>query len=453
MTEAAKVVHLIRNTSGYLDKLYLLKKNADVPGLREILRFIYNPYTKTGISAAKLNKALDIAAREPYKMGEEPFVSWQEMIKYLKTHQTGTDADLEKAASFISCTRTTFNQHPFTEELAKAIVTQDLQIGISAKSLNRAYGSNFIPTTGCMLGTNITDVPEHKLTWPCIVTEKLDGVRRLLVKENGVCRVFSRSGHEDFGLNDIISDAAALPDNRVYDGELLAIGSFANNIELRQATASRANIKSTKSGLSFNCFDMVPIEEFYAGRSEDNALTRKIILGATLMDESIQILYPEQWPKLIAAYGIHKDLTYIRPVPILGLVKSLAEIDSIVAPIWARGGEGVMLNTVNGLYEIKRSKALLKVKHVEEITLTVVDVYEGTGKYEDSMGGIVVSYKDFLVGVGSGFTDAMRAAIWAHPEKFVGRKVELDHFGESANKQGTVSLNCPIFKRFAGDEE
>ena len=35
---------------------------------------------------------------------------------------------------------------------------------------------------------------------------------------------------------------------------------------------------------------MVPIEEFYAGKSDDMAGVRKLLLGATLMDESIQIL-------------------------------------------------------------------------------------------------------------------------------------------------------------------
>jgi DNA ligase-1 len=453
MIEAAKVIQLVKNTSSRNDKLYLLQRNANVPGLKEILRFIYNPYAKTGIATGKLYKTLDFAeARGTYKMGDEHFVSYEDAIKYFKRHTTGTDADLVMAARFINCTKAMYAEAlPFVTEVAIGMVTQDFQIGVTAKSLNTVFGNTFIPTVGCMLGTKIDDLPAHKIGWPCVVTEKLDGIRRVLIKENGVCRMFSRSGHEDTGLVEIMAEAELLPDNRVYDGELLAIGNFKDNIALRQASMSRSAVKGIKTGLSFNVFDMLPVEEFYAGMSEDAAAVRKLLLGATLMDESIQLLkgLESNWPKLIASYGIHRQLKFIKPVPILGFVRNILDVEPIVEGIWARGGEGVMLNTAEGRYEIKRSKSLLKVKHTEEMILTVVDLLEGTGKYEDMLGALVVDYKGAKVGVGSGLDDSLRAAIWKHPEKYIGRKVEIETFGESTNAVGTRSLNCPIFIRFA----
>lgn len=451
MIEVAKVINLIGNTSSSNDKLYLLKKNENVPGLKTILKFIYDPYTRTGISKAKLAKALKIAEeRGPYVMGNEPFISYTEMIDYLKTHTTGNDCDITMAARFINCTKV---MYPEAEELAKAIVTQDLKIGVAATSLNKVYGADFIPKIGCMLGTLYGDVGPEKTKWPCIVTEKLDGIRRILVKENGVCRCYSRSGHEDTGLIEIVEDAKYLPNNTVYDGELLAAGTFKDCIAQRQATNSIANSKGDKTGLTFNVFDMVPLDEFRAGISNDKALVRKITLGATLMDESIQHLEPDKWPMLIQAFGIHTELKAIRPVPILGLVKCMADVEPIVNEIWARGGEGVMLNSTVGKYEIKRSKELLKVKHTEEHVLEVVDILEGTGKFEGMMGALVVDYNGNKLGVGSGFNDAQRKDIWDNPEKYLGRSIEIDTFGESTNALGEKSLNCPIFKRFVGEEE
>jgi hypothetical protein len=96
-------------------------------------------------------------------MGEEAFISYREVIKYFKSHNTGTDYDLAMAARFINCTKAMYSDNLFAEELAKAIVTQDLQIGVTAKTLNAVYGKYFIPTVGCMLGTNIADVPAHKI--------------------------------------------------------------------------------------------------------------------------------------------------------------------------------------------------------------------------------------------------------------------------------------------------
>lgn len=447
MIEVAEIINLIANTSGYNDKQYLLKKNEHVTGLKETLKFIYDPYTRTGISKAKLAKALKIASNLP---DTTQAISSSQMIDYLKSHTTGNDSDIAMAARFINCTKA---QHPEAEELAKAIVTQNLKIGLTATTLNAVYGKDFIPKVGCMLGTLYGEVGPEKTRWPCIVTEKLDGIRRILIKENGVCRCYSRSGHEDTGLVEIIADAKFLPNNAVYDGELLAAGTFKDCIAQRQATNSIANSKGTKTGLTFNVFDMMPVDDFKLGISHDSALLRKITLGATLMDESIQLLAAEKWPMLIQAFGIHQELKAIRSVPILGLVQGMGEVEPLVNAIWDRGGEGVMLNTALGKYEIKRSKDLLKVKHTEEYTLEVTDILEGSGKFEGMTGALVVSYKENKLGVGSGLNHAQRVEIWNNPDKYIGRSIEIDTFGESTNALGETSLNCPIFKRFVGELE
>lgn len=438
MKKVAEVIALVANTSGTNDKLYLLKKNENVPGLKEILRFIYNPYCKTGISSKKLDKGAFTSGLKP---------TWQDAIKYFSTHQTGSDADIGYGIRFILCTPDE------AKWLARAIVTQDLKIGVSVTSLNKVYGADFIPKIGCMLGTLYGDVGPQKTKWPCIVTEKLDGIRRILVKENGVVRCYSRSGHEDTGLLDIMYEAKFLPDNYVYDGELLAEGTFKDSIALRQATNSIANSKGIKVGLTFNVFDMIPVDEFKQGVSKWDASNRKIQLGATLKDPSISKLTPNHWEELIICYGIERDLKFIKAVPILGLVKGMHEVEPIVASIWKRGGEGVMLNTTGGKYVIKRSKELLKVKHTEEHVLPVVDIIEGTGKFEDMMGALVVEYKGNKLGVGSGFTESQRKHIWRNWDNYKGRQIEIETFGESKNALGEVSLNCPIFKRFVGEEE
>lgn len=446
MREVARVIVAVGKTSSYNDKLEILRRYGNTPGLKEILKFIYNPYCKTGISKAKLSKVM--STRPLSAPAEE--IDWTDALCYFSMHQTGTDADLRFARDFIC---TAFERYGDSAAfIAEAIVTQDLKIGITATSLNTVYGKDFIPKIGCMLGTPFGDVGADKVKWPCIVTEKLDGVRRILIKENGVCCMYSRSGHEDTGLVEVLADAKYLPNNFVYDGELLAKGTFNDSIAQRQATNSIAAGKGAKTGLTFNVFDMVPVDEFYAGKSKDSALNRKLRLGATLMDENTQIL-DERWAQLISAYGIYEDLQFIKPVPILGLVRNLDEVTPIVEQIWARGGEGVMLNTADGPYEVKRSRNLLKLKKTKEYILPVVDILEGTGKYEDSMGAIVVNYKGSAVGVGSGFTDYQRKTIWENADAYIGRKVEIETFGESMNAQGYVSLNCPIFRRFVGEVE
>ena len=443
MNVIADAIIRVGQANGTNDKLFLLKKYSAIPGFKDVLKFIYNPYCKTGISDSKLSKILVMVDRGDIA------IEWSDAIEYFSTHQTGSDADLLFAGRFLKYTRMKYGNDAF--RFACTMVTQNLKIGVSVTSLNKVYGDDFIPKTGCMLGTLYENVGPDKTKWPCIVTEKLDGVRRILVKENGVCRFYSRSGHEDTGLIEILAEAKYLPNNFVYDGELLAKGIYKDSIAQRQATNSIANMKGTKTGLTFNVFDMVPVADFYRGHCAIPARERKIRLGATLKDDSIKFI-DEDWQIRTLAFGIEQELKHIVPVPILGVVTNISGVEPIVEEIWKRGGEGVMLNSAAGPYEVKRSKHLLKIKHTEEFILTVVDMVEGTNKYEDSLGALIVDYKGNKVGVGSGFTDAQRKAIWANPDWHIGKKIEVECFGESKNAQGFISINCPIFKRFVGDE-
>ena len=443
MTKATEIIQELANTGSRNDKLAILQAYADESEFKEIMQFIYNPYVRTGISKAKLSRAINMNLQSSE-------ISTMEAIKYFKEHTTGSDADL----AFVSAYINQFEDGTPDRWIAEAIITQDLKIGVTSTSLNAVYGREFIPKTGCMLGTLFDDVGSNRVQWPCIVTEKLDGIRRVMIKENGIVRCYSRSGHEDTGMVEIINEAKFLPDNYVYDGELIAAGNFKDNIATRQATSSIANSGGMKKNLIFNVFDMIPIAQFYWGVSTENAAQRKIRLAATLDDQdSVFMMDPDNWQARIVnqrcSEDINIDMPHIKAVPILGVVKNFEEVAPIVERIWARQGEGVMLNVATGKYEIKRSKQLLKVKFVKEMTLPVVGFIEGQGKYEDMLGAIIVEYRGSKVGVGSGFTEAQRFEIWNNQEYYKGKLAEIDTFGESQNQAGMISLNCPIFKGWA----
>jgi DNA ligase-1 len=412
---------MLRNVmaaQGALTKQSLLKKYGEVVGFADVLQFIYNPYFKTGISRQKFGKAAYFAEvhKPTYTSGTDYTIF--ALIDYLWHNNTGTDADLLLIARHLCNTDAKW--------LVEAVVTQNAKIGVTATTLNKVFGPGFIPVVGCMLGTKYEDVAN--VQWPCIVTEKLDGIRRILIKDNGVCRMYSRSGHEDNSLVDILAEAVHLPDNHVYDGELIAIGEHKDAIATRQATSSASAKQGDKGGLVFNVFDTLPTMEFYSGVSSMYALMRKARLHKVL----------EELP----------DLRFIKEVPVLKIADNFDEVAAIAANIWNAGGEGVMLNEANSLYEVKRSKHLIKLKRVKEYELPVVGFLEGKGKYTGMVGSILVDYKGQHVAVGSGLTDDDRAYIWDNQEAYLGSIVELDSFGESVNKQGIVSLNCPIFKRF-----
>lgn len=53
----------------------------------------------------------------------------------------------------------------------------------------------------------------------------------------------------------------------------------------------------------------------------------------------------------------------------------------------------------------------------------------------------------------SRFAQRCRRFIWDNRAAHIGKMIEIDSFGESKNLMGGQSLNCPIFKRFVGNEE
>lgn len=431
MKEIARAVYEIQAAQGRNDKLALLRQYENLPGFKETLRFVYDPYIKTGIADKKLIKGM-------HDMKNEQLTVY-DVIEYFEVNQTGTDNDVYFAWLFINAQET-----EQAKDLAFAMITKNLKIGITDTTLNKVYGADFIPRIGCMLGVPYSE-NKHKVKGPFIATEKFDGIRRVLVKEKGRCRLYSRSGIEDEGLVEIIEEAKYLPDNTVYDGELLAIGTYENSIALRQATNSIANRKGIRKGVSFNIFDIIPLDEFKKGKSKYNALNRKLLLGAMFGDDGIQHLH-DDWAKMMVAFDLGYKFKTIKAIPILGVVSTDEEIAELVMPIWKRGGEGIMLNTMDGLYEIKRSNNLLKVKYSESLDLKVVDIQEGTGKYEGMLGAVIVEYKGYRVGVGSGFSDEERQRFWDNPEEIIGKTIEVDTFGESRDQFGNASLNCPIFR-------
>lgn len=438
MKEIARAVYEIQAAPGRNDKLALLRQYENLPGFKETLRFVYDPYIKTGIADKKLIKGM-------HDMKDEQLTVY-DIIEYFEANQTGTDDDVHFAWLFINAQET-----DQAKDLAFAMIIKNLKIGVTDTSLNKVYGADFIPRIGCMLGMPYPE-NKHKVKGPFIATEKLDGIRRILVKEKGKCRLYSRSGIEDEGLVEIIEEAKYLPDNTVYDGELLAIGTYENSIALRQATNSIANRKGIRKGVLFNIFDIIPLDEFKKGKSKYNALNRKLLLGAMFGDEGIRHLH-DDWAKMMVAFDIGaQGLTAIKAVPILGVANTEEEIAELVTPIWKRGGEGIMLNTFDGYYELKRSNSLLKVKYVESMDLKVVDILEGTNKYKGMMGALVVNYKGYRVGVGSGFSDEERQRFWDNPEEIIGKTIEVDTFGESKDQFGNVSLNCPIFRGIRYDK-
>lgn len=445
-----------------LYKEALLKKYADVEGFKDVMKFIYDKDNATGIGKKKLDNL--------YPAYGEPMTP-EQMMEYLTINNTGSDIDVAHCINFI-CQY----DDGVTQWLAEALVTKDLQIGVTATTLNKVYGKGFIPKIGIMKGVPLKDVELNGLY---IATEKIDGNRRLIFTKSTGVEIYTRSGKRDFGLVDIMEAAKALPTGYVYDSECVAAGAFKDNIELRQASASILNSGGNRKGVVAKIFDMIPISEYNVGSSKFMALVRKALLASIFDDiasiETLEFCLHEKqlydyantvnavkgiWSPYAREYLSRtlRELPVLEALPILGLISTEEQALELAQPIWDRKGEGIMLNLMTAPYEVKeaRCKHLVKVKGGEEGVFEVIDAAEGDKSFTGMLGALVINItgldgKTYRCKVGSGFNLPQRQTIWEHFGSYIGRKIEVEHFGISRNQQGGYALNCPIFKRFVGD--
>lgn len=414
MKEILEIINQIKATSSRNEKETILKQHKGNQTLRKVLDAALNPYIVFGIGEKKLKKFINKATGK-----ENKFNDLFEVIEYLKVHNTGTDHDVRMVAEFLNA-----QDDVELKELYKEVITKTLKIGATAKSINKAFGEKFIPEFNVMLAKKFED-EEHKVKGKeFVITEKLDGMRTIMIVENGNVTFFSRQGQPITGLVEIAQDAKFLPDN-VYDGELLINNADEyKDRDVLQETLKIARKDGEKRGLVLHLFDMIPINEFKAGKSKATYRKRKEELSFII-------------EKL--------NSPYIKIVPNLYVGKDLDVIPKLLEEMNRKSKEGLMLNISDGKYQCKRTDVLLKIKSMNTMDCRIIGFEEGTGKYEGVLGALILDYKGYELRCGSGFTDEERKEIWDNKEKYLGKIAEIQYFRESRNQDGGLSVSFPVF--------
>ena len=261
--------------------------------------------------------------------------------------------------------------------------------------------------------------------------------------ELGDTKFFTRKGQPISGLNDIAEDIKDFANNSgilgnvkfnkgfILDGETIVNDSNIPKKEQFKETSKIIRKDGIKKGLSLHVFDIVPTEEFFKGESKDKYVERR---------------------KDMETYFGKEEYTHLELLPLLYFGSDVAKITDIATEQIANDEEGLMIN-LNDTYKTKRHPGILKVKEFFTDDLLVTGVFEGTGKYEGTLGGVYVDYKGNEVKVGSGFNDAERDKFFNNTKLIVGKVIEVQNFGQTTNsKNDGLSLRFPIYKSLRSDK-
>ena len=417
----------LQATTKRTEKTLILEENRTNALFKMTLRWLLNPFEITGISVKKLSKVVSYDTT--------PIQTWGDMMIYLSENHTGRDCDIAIVQGFISL------QPEEYSEYYKQLITKSLKLGIDAKTVNAVYGNGFVPNCEIQLANKYFEHPE-KVTGEFTLTEKLDGYRTACLVHDDKIELFSRQGQPMEGFVEVEQDMKAFLamnniHNAFFDGELVAVNcEDLTSAENYKIVTTIARKKGIKSGLKYMIFDTLRYEDFIEQTCDTEYWKRRKVLERIF--DNVKLDHVCLLPVLYQ--GVDKSM----------IMKRLNEARD-------KHKEGIMINLDDKPYEFKRTNNLLKVKVMQDADLKIIDVYEGTGKNANKLGGIIVEFiyndEHYQCECGSGFSDEERVDFWDNPDKIIGKIATIQFFEISKNDDGGYGLRFPVWTHRIRDDK
>ena len=409
----------IRQARGTNAKKLLLEEYKTDDLFNKTLYFLLNPLITTGISKNKVKKK--VAKIENCWV---PF-RFEMLLDYIRDHNTGKDEDIIVLQKYMA-------NNPIYMDFIKDIVTKSYKLGVNTKIVDSIYGDDFLQVWTVQQAYPLEKYQLQDGEWFSL-SQKLNGFHASYYKG----KLISRQGKEITGCQHIIHAIEHFGlQNYFIDGELIRKNDDAiPDEENFRLTVSIANSDiEDKSDLQFIYYDIIPIDEF----EEDNC----------------PVTYQDR------LYDMSRLANRIMQTPLCKQFRMVnvfySGTDQSRISFWLQYAtendmEGLMLNR-DTVYQRKRNKGILKVKAWYSCDLRVIGVEPGEGKYEGTLGKLVVDYKGNPLRL-SGMTDLERDVFWFNPESVIGRIVEVKYKQETQDKTGKKSLQFATYKGLRMDKD
>lgn len=365
------------------------------------------------------------------KKDPPPFDDLFELCDWLSSKKALTDLDIARVHWSLDLI-----ENPDLRAYTFKFLCKDVRLGATAKTVNKALEFEYVPEFRCMLANKYFEHPGMVEGRHFYLTEKLDGIRCVAVIKEENVQLFSRQGQPIEGLGEIESALLHIRErigkDYVFDGELLVTDRDSiPSKEQYKLTMMIVRKEGTKQGITYNVFDVLDVEAFETRECDTPYYLRR--------------------QKLDTYCSLLPDDSAVKAVPVLYHGNDTSKIMEHLNLQRSLDHEGVMINLADETYQFTRTNALLKVKVMQDCDLEITGLQEGAGKYEGTLGALLVDYKGTEVGVGSGLTDEFRRAVWGDPNAYIGRIATIQYFEVSNDGDGKESLRFPVFKELRDD--
>ena len=435
-----KIIELLESTNSRLEKEAIVKQAA-IDGNEEFFegaRLALSKFVTFGVKKVPTFTGPDGQGL--------PWVAFKELCHLLATRQlTGHDARDAIELALSASTEEQWNGW------YRRILIKDLRCGTSEATINKVLADfpsiEPVPLFECMLAHDGAK-HEKKVKGKKLLEIKLDGVRVLTIidVESKTVTQYTRNGKllENFShiTNALEQNIECFDRSYVLDGEMIS-ASFQ---QLMTQVHRKSDVKATDAVLML--FDILPLSEFINGKSTlGQKRRRKVLEGFRPVFEKLSLI-----PAMKTGYMI--DIVPQIEVD-LDTAEGRQQFNDYNKKAIADGFEGIMIKDVDAKYECKRSAHWLKQKPFIEVSLKIVGVEEGTGKYAGKLGAIICEgvEDDKLIktNCGSGFSDDQREELFENQgAALLGQIVEIRADAITQNQDGSYSLRFPRFKTFRG---
>jgi DNA ligase-1 len=259
----------------------------------------------------------------------------------------------------------------------------------SIKDINRKYKTDKAGRKLVMLASK----NHSKITFPCYVQRKYDGMRCVTSKENGKNILRTRNGKILANLEHLKNQITILGKHIELDGELYCHGKTLREIISMVKREQPENLK-----IQYRVYDVIT--------DDPQDLRLKIA----------------KWSAKLCGPDVKFVPTYT--------CNNMEEVKELFAQFIEEGYEGAIIRNPLGIYDCgNRSVNLIKYKNFIDEEFTIISANEATGRDKGTIIFVCKTKKGKEFRVRPQGTREERKAWWDTWDKFVGKKLTVRHVG------------------------
>ena len=422
MQKIIEDLEILRQYTGnaQIDKLNELKSDL----LKEVLEYTYDTHRKYKIDEGKYNK-VSVFTGEKQPLTVEYWNKFKSLLDKL--------SEMKSAKDDVVCFVKSGIQNCEESKFLEQVLFKDLRLGMNIKKFQQVWPT-FLVEPQVQLAQKFEGVK-----YPySMYSRKLDGLRCYYLDGIPVSR--TNKAHKPAPLSHItkqLNEQLLTCKDWVFDGEIIYLNPDGTEDFTKAISLARSDNRTKDcDNLYFCIFDIIRKENF--------------------INKIPDVPFKDAYTRLKATLGIIEEKRdwFTTTLPNVVILKQVEEsgLAELQENRFKYGYEGIMIRNGDSPYEYKRSGNIRKIKEMQDTEVKLLDMEEGTGKFEGTLGAFIADYNGFPLKIGSGFSDEQREEYWNNKDKYIGQYVKVKYFEKTTNQQGGESLRFPIFLCFRNME-